>query len=113
MEKPHACLNKGRLTRSAGQVAQRNRLVACATQSRAFARVFHIRSIFSPTFNHTPVAQTFQSAVSPTFLSAARPNRWCAANCPASAGWKACETADREVCATSGIAQVPEGRQTI
>src|SRR5882724_1697534 len=56
--------------------------------------------------HRSPVAQTFHSAVSPAFLSAARQHLQGASNRPASAGWKACETADREVCAR----YVPKGQ---
>ena len=60
------------------------------------------------------VAQTFQSAVSPTFLSAA----FDAFDQPLTghgratdAGWKACVTADWKVCATLKLRMNANGRQ--
>ena len=43
------------------------------------------------------VAQTFLSAVSPTFLSARRGHLYARQNCRRFAGWKTCDTADRNV----------------
>ena len=53
-ERPLSLLNEGRLTRCAGQVAWRNRLAACATPRRAFARVSRTRSILSHPLLITP-----------------------------------------------------------